>query len=290
MLDQLNVLVDLVKGIHDTLDLPGRLHDLAVACTPILTGTLVNLVSTTADPSGRPLTSAAAISYFHPAVLAVANAGLTAVGVWSGYRMMWAHGLRNRHTLRILLPRLLLAVVLVNFSLVLLQWTVDASNTATEVIGSDSVRLVVAAVVGDITSGAGLDWLSFFTTGALLVGYLVLALGYVLRYALLVILAIMAPLAAVCFVLQETEHYAREWGSLYLATLLMQPMQLLVLAIGFRLDAPGGSPVRHLYALAALLIAFKVPGALHSVSSAGSRASSFAERQAAHLLHLAARA
>ncbi len=289
--DYLRNLVDLVREIHDTLDLVAHLRDLAQQSGPLLTGAFLNLFATTGDPaSGRAFVDSAAVHDFHPAVLAVANAGLVGVGVWSGYRMMWSHSLRNQHTLRILLPRLVLAVALVNFALPLLQYTVDASNTVSQVIGRDSVKLMGQAVLDDLVHDAALNWLSLVATGGLFAGYLVLALAYVTRYALLVILAILSPLAAMCFVLHETQHYAREWASLYVATLLMQPAQLLILAIGFRLDSSGGSPVRHLYGLAALLISFKVPGALHAASSAGTRAAGFAERQAVHLAHLVVRA
>ena len=40
----------------------------------------------------------------------------------------------------------------------------------------------------------------------------------------------------------------------------MQPAQLFVLAIGFGLENGGHTPVHHLFALASLLIVFKVPG------------------------------
>ncbi len=42
----------------------------------------------------------------------------------------------------------------------------------------------------------------------------------------------------------------------------MQPAQLFVLAIGFALERGGHTPLHHLFALAALLVVFKVPGAI----------------------------
>ena len=88
----------------------------------------------------------------------------------------------------------------------------------------------------------------------------------------------------------ETHHYAKEWGSLFVSALLMQPLQLLVLAVGFALDSYSMLPVRHLFALAAVFITFKVPGALHSASLAGSKAAGMARRQITHAAHAAMKA
>ena len=82
------------------------------------------------------------------------------------------------------------------------------------------------------------------------------------RYAILIVLAITAPIAGLLFTLPETQHFAKLWASAFFTNLLMQPAQLFVLAIGFALENGGHTPVHHLFALAALLIVFKVPGAL----------------------------
>src|SRR2546422_691324 len=73
-----------------------------------------------------------------------------------------------------------------------------------------------------------------------------------------------APLAGLLFTLPETHHLAKQWSSLFMTNLLMQPIQLFVLAIGFALERGGYSSVHHLFALAALLVVFKVPGAMGS--------------------------
>jgi len=70
----------------------------------------------------------------------------------------------------------------------------------------------------------------------------------------------------------------------------MQPLQLLILAIGFGLDRYGHLPVRHVFALASVYIVFKVPGALHTASMLGGRAATFAKREAAHVIHGLAKA
>jgi len=281
-MDLLQRLVELVAQIHDSLDLPSRLREAMLASQESIVVSFQNLVLVTKDPLyGGSFTSLPTIRSFEWAVQAIADTALVGVALWSGYRIMWAHGLHNRHTLRILLPRLLLAVVLVNFALPLLQLVIDANNVLCDSVTRATWAQVWSAVLADLRLDPGLPGLSVLTTGALFAGYLVLALAYVVRFALLVLLAILSPLAALFFVLQETQHYAREWAALFVSSLLMQPLQLLILAVGFGLDASGHWPIRHAFALAALFISFKVPGSLHSAASAGTHAASFANRQAA---------
>jgi hypothetical protein len=66
----------------------------------------------------------------------------------------------------------------------------------------------------------------------------------------------------VFFMLPETQHLAKLWGSHFTTNLFMQPAQLFVLSVGMALEHDGITPVHHLFALASLLIVFKVPGAL----------------------------
>src|SRR5260370_12004078 len=62
--------------------------------------------------------------------------------------------------------------------------------------------------------------------------------------------------------LPETNHLSKMWVSHFTTNLFMQPAQLFVLSIGFGLEHDGVSPVHHLFALASLLVVFKVPGAM----------------------------
>jgi hypothetical protein len=106
-----------------------------------------------------------------------------------------------------------------------------------------------------------------------------------MRYAALVILAITAPLAGLMFMLPETHHLSKMWASHFSTNLLMQPFQLFVLAIGFGLERNGVTPVHHLFALAALLIALKVPGALGSSEKAAHKLQSSVEGAFHHIEH-----
>jgi hypothetical protein len=220
------------------------------------------ILHTTDFETGQDFVSNVTIHRFEPALQLVADSALVLVVVVACYKLMWGHGVKTQYTVRALLPRLLMGTLLINFSLPLFQLAVHASNVACDAIQSfgtipnwntwwDNYRL-------DQTHGV---W-QFITTGALVAGYDVLAVAYLVRYAILIVLAITAPIAGLLFTLPDTHYLAKQWASLFMTNLLMQPVQLFVLAIGFGLENGGHTPVHHLFALASLLIVFKVPGAL----------------------------
>ena len=248
------------------------------------------LLSTTNIVNGdpQPFTQVQAIREYEPFTRAIANTALAGVAIWACFRMMWTQSARNHYAVHLMFPRLLLAIVLVNWAVPLTQGVVDINNVLCRAVLSqagltDFNRLLKEIFVDsskDLGSGPGLTVL---TTAALVIGFLLLALAYVIRYALLVVLVVMAPLAALCFVLPETHRYAREWGGLFVTSLFMQPMQLMILAIAFALETEGSWPVRHVFALAALWLVFKVPGALHSAGGVGTHAFGSAKLSATHL-------
>jgi hypothetical protein len=250
------------------------------------------LLSTTDVIGGGQFTHAVEITRIEPYLAGVADAGLAAAFIWGCYQMMWSHSARSLYTVRHLLPRVLLAVLLINFALPLFQAAVDFENAVTEGIRAIPLGFSWTGnlwALADSNDPGGVPVLTLLTLAALYAGYAVLACAYAIRYALLVVLAVTAPIAGLLFVLPDTHSYAREWGALLMSTLFMQPVQLLVLAIGFQLENDVShatvNPVRHLFALGCLIIAFKVPGALHSTSQVGTRAMSSARHYATLALH-----
>lgn len=274
---------------------PGQwLQELLVSAIRNFAGQVVGVVrgyllSTTDVFHGGPFTDGEAIARYQPPVIVVADAALAAVVIWGSYHIMFGHGIRTLYSVRILLPRLLLALVAANFSKLLFQSAVDVNNALCTVVIQTGVGFDPNALfeIRDLGTGPAL---SLFVVAALFAGYGVLAVAYALRYALLVVLAITAPLAALLFVLPDTHHYSRKWGTLFVTTLLMQPLQLLILQVGLDLDlaSPASNPARHLFALATLLLAFKVPGALHATSTAGTHAISVVKHYAHLVTHAAA--
>jgi hypothetical protein len=226
------------------------------------------ILHTTDFETGGDFTSNATIQAFEPKVQLVANGALAIVAIWASYRIMWSHGLRSQFTARILLPRLLISVVLINFALPMLQAVVQASNAACDAIVSFGTLPNWSHWMHNLTLDPSAGILQIVATTGLILGYDLLGIAYLIRYTILIVLAITAPLAGLLFTLPETHHVAKQWSSMFLTNLLMQPMQLFVLAIGFALETDGYTPVHHLFALAALLVVFKVPGAMGGAEKA----------------------
>ena len=281
-----------IDAVRQALDLGGNIGWFVAHNVQIVTEALHAFIFRTTNPAvpGAAFTSVGPIQSFTPLVQLASDGALTAVITYGSYRIMWGRTTaRSQLVLRVLLPRVLLAAVLINFAVPLVQAAVDASNALSDSVGLATHQQIVADV-RDFSGDAGFGGFQGITMLVLFASYAVLAFAYVIRFALLVVLTILAPAAALLFVMPETHHYAKEWGSLFVSALLMQPLQLLVLAVGFALDGYSMLPVRHLFALGAVFITFKVPGALHSASLAGSKAAGIARRQITRAAHAAMKA
>jgi hypothetical protein len=252
------------------------------------------LWSTTNLDRGGEFTKNATITLYEPAAELIADGLLTLVAVWASYRIMWGHGLRSKYTARVLLPRLFMAAVLINFSQPMFQALVEANNTLCAVIQGFGTIPDQGAWVATFSINPADGVLQVITTAILALGYDVLAIAYLIRYTILILLAITAPLAGLLFVLPETNHLAKMWRKLFVTNLFMQPVQLFVLAIGFALESAGGTlgatPVRHLFALAALLVVFKVPGAMGSAEKIAHKLESTLHSGLTHAEHAVVRA
>lgn len=248
-------------------------------------------VLTTIDvDTGREFVTNATIRTYEPYVQIVANAGLGFLIVWGAFRIMWGHGLFTQYTARIMLPRLFMAAVLINFSQTLIQMVVDASNAASNAVQTFvSLNDPISMWIDWIRNPSSGAW-EILTTAVLAIGYDALAIAYFLRYALLILLAITAPLAGLLLVLPETQHISKLWASHFATTLLMQPAQLFVLSIGFTLERDPKMPLNHLFALATLLIVFKIPGAMGASEKAAHKLQSTLVTGFHHIGHALAKA
>ena len=248
------------------------------------------ILSTTDLETGGDFVNAAAIQRFEPKVQLVADAALVLIALWASYRIMWGHGLFTQYTARILLPRLFMAVVLINFALPMFQMGVGAANAMSQAVQSFSTHDDLSTLAAGIAHNANEGTWEVITTGALAAGYGALAISYLVRYGVLIVLAITAPLAALLFMLPETNHLSKMWMSHFATNLFMQPAQLFVLSIGFALEHDGVSPVHHLFALASLLVVFKVPGAMGGTEKAAHKLESIVHTSFVHIGHALAKA
>jgi hypothetical protein len=213
-------------------------------------------------------------------------------------RGLFERSYRARYSLKVLIPKLMAAVVLVHFSLPLTQMGIDLDNA----LGK------VALGLGDAMHVDGLPWSSslsaplvanmsasqdvfhaVFVVG-LVIALVLLVMAYVVRYALLSVLVVVAPMAALCTVLPETRSYARSWLRLFMVTLFMQAVQLIVLRVAVTLafDNSGFGLVQTFYGLATLFLLLKVPGALNTASHLETKAKTLShhvERALRHAVH-----
>jgi hypothetical protein len=248
------------------------------------------ILSTTNFETGKEFISNSTIQRYQPSVQLLCDSALVVIAMWGSFRIMWGHGLRSQYTARILLPRLLMGAVLINFSQTLIQMVIEASNTMCHALQSfatfDDPRIWWANFAMTPTGGT---W-EIVTTAALALGYDILAIAYLVRYAILIVLAISAPIAGLLFALPETHHLSKMWASHFMTNLFMQPIQLFVLSVGFALERDGASPVHHLFALASLLIVFKVPGALGASAKVAHKLEQTIQTGLHHLEHAVVKA
>ena len=241
------------------------------------------ILSTTDFETGGDFVHSATIQRFEPSMQLVADAALVLIALWASYRIMWGHGLYTQYTARILLPRLFMAVVLINFAMPLFQMGVAATNAICQALQSFSTHDDLSTFAASYNHDPNAGTWEIITTAALAAGYGVLAISYLVRYAVLIVLAVTAPFAGLLFMLPETDHLAKMWATHFTTNLFMQPAQLFVLSIGFALEHDGISPVHHLFALASLLIVFKVPGALGGAEKASHKLESIVHTAFTHI-------
>jgi len=241
------------------------------------------ILSTTDFETGGDFIYNSTVQRFEPKVQMAANAAMVLIAVWASYRIMLSQGVTTQYDARAVLPRLFMGTVLINFAMPLFQMAVAANNAICGALLSFTTHDDLATFAASYTHNPNAGTWEIITTGALAGGYGVLAIAYLVRYAVLVVLAVTAPLAALFFVLPETHHLARMWSSHFTTNLFMQPAQLFVLSVGLALEHDGFTPVHHLFALASLLIVFKVPGAIGGAEKAAHRLESTALKALGHI-------
>lgn len=232
------------------------------------------LTSTSGPLSLDGLTRSDTVVHYVTLTRLIADAALAGVLVWAFIGSMWNQSVYGHYRLRLLIPRLLLAAVLVNFSSPLIQGAIDINRALALTVlkaGSFDLGRFFQDLNADFTSGVAPAPFALAVAIAMVLAFVLLLVVYVLRFALITVLAITAPLAALLFVLHETSEHARQWSALFVTSLFMQPLQLLILGIGWSLDSHdlGLGPLRHALALACLVLCFRVPGVLHTSALVG---------------------
>lgn len=171
------------------------------------------------------------------------------------YSQLTGYGINNYGIKRIL-PRLIVAAIAVNLSFIICTLAVDVSNIVggsllgffegvlndalansqiSNVATSTSVSSIVGTILGVGAAGAtvalaftggltGLLWalIPIILSGAISVISAVITMAA--RQALIILLAIISPLAIVCCLLPNTEKWFQRWKQLFVSMLFFYPM------------------------------------------------------------------
>jgi hypothetical protein len=206
-------------------------------------------------------------------VAAIANSLLVAIVTYSFLRSIFERSFRARYTLKAILPRLLLVIVMVNFGLALMQGAIDLNNGVVHAIwtyqpgldpsASNLWTLLIAPPPYNLVLA-----MLFMLVGILLI---VLAITSVARNLLLLLLIVAAPMAFVCLLLPELHSWSLSWRRLFLTSVYSQAAQVLVLKLSLILVFQDHGLLQAIHGLVAMYLVLKVPGALHAGSKAESK-------------------
>jgi TrbL/VirB6 plasmid conjugal transfer protein len=217
----------------------------------------------------RPLTQAPAVQGMFHLTLAMADLLLVLIFSWAFLRSQWELGVRAQYTLKVILPRAMAAVAMAHFALLFGQMAIDLNNVLVHAVWTQPFVEPTPQLpwTNALNKAFGLPLFMILVRLAIVVMLVIIALTYVVRFALLAVLLAVAPLAAICMILPETKAFARSWLRLFLLTVFMQFGQVFVLRFASLFAAPmGGSPVEALYAVAVLYLVIKVPGLMNASS------------------------
>lgn len=197
-------------------------------------------------------------------------------------------GLGSQLTAKELLPRLLVAAIAANVSLLLLRQMIELSNALSgAVLGASLEPAEVARLMIRLLANAALQnpFLALLGLAVIVLAILVV-ITYIIRVAALVVLAAGAPLLLIGHTLPQTERHARTWWRAVLALLVAPVAQSLLLAAAFRvlltsdgvLGLPIGSGFIDILVVGTLLyFLFKVPFWMLHAAFSGAEARAFVQ-------------
>ena len=199
---------------------------------------------------------------------AIVNAALAVVVMWGGFNVIIKEHTRSPyHEAMELLPRVILAALAANLTIEFARMLIDINNA-------------LAAGVGDVglpgydqatPSQEGLALI--FTAVAYGIVAILLVFQMLMRLALLAMLIVLGPIAALLWVLPQTQQWTRWWTDLFVITVFQQAVQVMVLALGTALMVeltPGSvsnALLTMLLGLAVCWLTLKVPSLLRSARS-----------------------
>src|SRR5712692_8789021 len=213
------------------------------------------------------------VKQFVTATQILADGLLAVVVLVNGYNIMLRPYMGGRYAGGLeFLPRLLLGGILINTAAWWCRLAIDANNAACGAFGAPNIADMVATILRvtlDPTHLSGLLMLLVATIMAIL-----LLIQQLMRLALVDVLLILAPLAALLWILPQSQSWGRLWGRLFIGTVFSQAVQVLTLRLGFNL-ATGLPPVtaagllQPLLGIAVLALTLKIPSLMGGGAAGG---------------------
>lgn len=183
-------------------------------------------------------------------------------------------GLIDAYTIRKILPRLIISIILINLSIYIVNMAIDITN----ILGGGISDLIISpfkhaglfnfnmnftqssGVLGvgligallSIASVGGFILAIFFSHGAflsiamelaflillpILLGIIAVFITLILRQAIILTLALFSPIAFALYVLPNTEQYFRKWWKLMVEWLMVYPIVMIAFAVADVLSA-----------------------------------------------------
>jgi hypothetical protein len=204
----------------------------------------------------------------------LANGLLAVVTLVSGYNVLLRPYLGATYPGALeFVPRLLLGGILANTASWWTTLAIDVNNAACAFFGAGPPPTLDDAF-----------WRASFPTN-LLVGLIYVVMGLLLvfqqlmRLALVDVLLVLAPLAALCWILPQSHGWGRLWGNLFIGTVFAQCIQVLALRLGFNLATSipplsAAGLVQPLLGIAVLALVLKIPGLMRGGGGGGTLVSS----------------
>ncbi|HUY73262.1 MAG TPA: conjugal transfer protein TrbL family protein [Candidatus Dormibacteraeota bacterium] len=200
----------------------------------------------------------------------IADGALVLVTVWGGFNVIVRDQLGSPyHEAMELVPRLVVGALLVNTSLSWGRLAVDANNALCQAIGQTGLP------AWEHANAATQALVNVLSVVIYLVTSLLLLLQMLMRLALVDVLLVASPLALLCWVLPQTQGWARQWSSLFFGAVFTQFLQVLALKLGGSLlteltpMAPDAALLAVFLGVAVLVLTLRIPGLLRQHAGDG---------------------
>ena len=207
---------------------------------------------------------------FWRTLVAVADGALALIVCWAGYNSIVRHAVGARyHDAMQVIPRVALAGLAINLSLLLTQTLIDLNNALCGVVSDPFARILGLLALNGSNATAGVAFFILFLAFGI-VG-LLLVVQMVVRLAMLDVLIVTAPLGLVCWVLPQTQPWAQLWTRAFISTVFVQFLQVLALTLGgaliafFPSDGLFAALMDLIVGLATLYLTLKIPSFLRSL-------------------------